>query len=127
MSLSKKSTPCSNVNGIAGKDLLSIIERIERIDEERAGLGDDIATILAEAKGKGFDTKIIRLIVRRRKREKHELDEEQTLLDIYLTALHQQGWCGDRAQARAILGIDLGLNADGMKIWLDRELSATSR
>ena len=87
MSLSKKSTPCSNVNGIAGKDLLSIIERIERIDEERAGLGDDIATILAEAKGKGFDTKIIRMIVRRRKREKHELDEEQTLLDIYLNAI----------------------------------------
>ena len=51
----------------------------------------------------------------------------EPLLDIYLTALHQQGWCGDRAQARAILGIDLGLNADGMKIWLDRELSATAR
>src|ERR1700722_12281814 len=42
-----------NVNGIVGKDLLSIIERIERIEEERAGLGDDIATIMAEAKGKG--------------------------------------------------------------------------
>ena len=76
-----------NVNGIVGKDLLSIIERIERIEEERAGLGDDIGTILSEAKGKGFDTKILRMIIRRRKREKHELDEEQALLDIYLGAI----------------------------------------
>jgi uncharacterized protein (UPF0335 family) len=76
-----------NVNGIVGKDLLSIIERIERIEEERAGLGDDIATIMAEAKGKGFDTKIIRMILRMRKREKHEIDEEQALLDIYLSAI----------------------------------------
>lgn len=76
-----------NVNGIIGKDLLSIIERIERIEEDRAGLGDDIATILSEAKGKGFDVKIIRMIVRRRKRETHEIDEEQTLLDIYMNAI----------------------------------------
>ncbi len=87
MSHSTTSPHSEKVNGIAGKDLLSIIERIERLEEERAGLGDDIGTVLSEAKGKGFDTKIIRMIVRRRKREKHELDEEQTLLDVYLSAI----------------------------------------
>jgi uncharacterized protein (UPF0335 family) len=87
MSHSTTSPHSAKVNGIAGKDLLSIIERIERLEEERAGLGDDIGTVLSEAKGKGFDVKIIRMIVRRRKREKHELDEEQTLLDVYLSAI----------------------------------------
>ncbi|MDE3016364.1 MAG: DUF2312 domain-containing protein [Pseudomonadota bacterium] len=80
-----------NVNGIVGKDLLSIIERIERIEEERAGLGADIGTILAEAKGKGFDVKIIRMILRMRRREKHELDEEQALLDVYMSAISMAG------------------------------------
>ena len=87
MSALKTSKPSISVNGIVGKDLLSIIERVERVEEDKAGLGADIATIYAEAKGKGFDVKIIRMIVRRRKREKHELDEEQTLLDIYLSAI----------------------------------------
>ena len=91
MSESTTSTSPVNVNGIVGKDLLSIIERIERIEEERAGLGDDIGTILAEAKGKGFDIKIIRMILRLRKREKHELDEEQALLDVYLSAIGMAG------------------------------------
>lgn len=91
MSASTTSPRSVNVNGIVGKDLLSIIERVERIEEERAGLGADISTIYAEAKGKGFDTKIIRMIVRRRKREKHDLDEEQTLLDIYLNAIGASG------------------------------------
>jgi uncharacterized protein (UPF0335 family) len=83
----KTSKPSISVNGIVGKDLLSIIERVERIEDDRAGLGADISTILSEAKGKGFDTKIIRMILRMRKREKHELDEEQALLDIYLSAI----------------------------------------
>ncbi len=51
----------------------------------------------------------------------------QPLLEIYFDALRAQGWTGDLAEARTILGIDLGLNADGMKIWLDRELSAAAR
>ncbi len=87
MSALKTSKPSISVNGIVGKDLLSIIERVERIEDDRAGLGADISTILSEAKGKGFDTKIIRMILRMRKREKHELDEEQALLDIYLSAI----------------------------------------
>ena len=91
MSASMTSPRPVNVNGIVGKDLLSIIERIESIEEERAGLGADISTIMAEAKGKGFDAKIIRRIIAMRKREKHELDEEQTLLDLYLNAIGMTG------------------------------------
>ncbi len=91
MSTSETSRNSVSVNGIVGKDLLSIIERIERIEEDRAGLGDDISTIFAEAKGRGFDVKIIRMIIRRRKREKDELDEEQTLLDIYMSAIGMAG------------------------------------
>src|SRR5277367_5403979 len=91
MSASTTLPHSANVNGIVGKDLLSIIERIERIEEARAGLGDDIATILAEAKGKGFDVKILRMILRMRRREKHEIDEEQALLDIYLSAIGETG------------------------------------
>lgn len=87
MSASTTSPHSVSVNGIVGKDLLSIIERIERLEEDRAGLGADIGTILSEAKGKGFDVKIIRKILALRKREKHEIDEEQTLLDIYLNAI----------------------------------------
>ncbi len=91
MSTSETSRNSVNVNGIVGKDLLSIIERVERIEEDRAGLGDDIATIFAEAKGKGFDVKIIRKILRLRKYEKHELDEEQALIDIYMSAIGMAG------------------------------------
>jgi len=91
MSTSETSRNSVSVNGIVGKDLLSIIERIERIEEDRAGLSDDISTIFAEAKGRGFDVKIIRMIIRRRKREKHELDEEQTLIDIYMSAIGMVG------------------------------------
>lgn len=87
MSESMPTPSTATVNGIVGKDLLSIIDRVERIEEQRAGLGADIATIMSEAKGKGFDVKIIRKIIAMRKREKCELDEEQALLDIYLNAI----------------------------------------
>lgn len=88
---SENSPKSVNVNGIVGKDLLSIIERIECLEEDKAGIGEDISTIYSEAKGRGFDHKIIRMIIRRRKREKHELDEEQTLLDIYMSAIGMAG------------------------------------
>lgn len=91
MSESTPTPSTATVNGIAGNDLLSIIERVERIEEQRAGLGADIGTIMAEAKGKGFDVKTIRKIIAMRKREPHELDEEQALLDVYLNAIGATG------------------------------------
>jgi uncharacterized protein (UPF0335 family) len=76
-----------DVGGIAGERLKSLIERIERLEEERRTLSEDIKEVYAEAKGTGFDPKIMRQIIRIRRRDKDELDEEETLLDVYKRAL----------------------------------------
>jgi uncharacterized protein (UPF0335 family) len=76
-----------DVGGIAGERLKSFIERIERLEEEKRVLAEDIKEVYAEAKGTGFDTKIMRQIIRIRKRDQDELDEEETLLDVYKRAL----------------------------------------
>ena len=73
--------------GIARDQLKSIVERIERLEEERAAIGDDIKEIYAEAKGNGFDPKIIRSVVRLRKMDAAEWQEAEALLDVYLAAL----------------------------------------
>jgi uncharacterized protein (UPF0335 family) len=77
----------SDVGGIAGERLKSFIERIERLEEEKRALGEDIKEVYAEAKGDGFDPKIMRQIVRIRKRDQDDLDEEESLLEIYKRAL----------------------------------------
>jgi uncharacterized protein (UPF0335 family) len=76
-----------DVGGIAGDRLKSFIERIERLEEERRALGADLKEVYAEAKGNGFDTKIMRQIVRLRRMDKDDLDEQETLLDVYRRAL----------------------------------------
>lgn len=76
-----------DVGGIAGERLRSFIERIERLEEEKRTLVEDIKEVYAEAKGTGFDTKIMRQIIRIRKMDKDDLDEQETLLDIYKRAL----------------------------------------
>ena len=76
-----------DVGGIAGERLKSFIERIERLEEEKRTLAEDIKEVYAEAKGTGFDTKIMRQLIRIRKRDQDELDEEETLLDVYKRAL----------------------------------------
>lgn len=76
-----------DVGGIAGDRLKSFIERIERLEEEKRALAEDIKEVYAEAKGTGFDTKIIRQIIRIRKRDQDELDEEESLLEVYMRAL----------------------------------------
>jgi len=77
----------SDVAGIAGDQLRSYIERIERLEEEKRALAEDIKEVFGEAKGTGFDTKIMRQIIRIRKMDKDDLDEQETLLDIYKRAL----------------------------------------
>ena len=72
---------------VSGQQLKSIIDRIERLEEEKAGLQADIKDIYAEAKGQGFETKIIRQIVRLRKKEKQERREEAELLELYTSAI----------------------------------------
>lgn len=67
--------------------LRSIVERIERLEEEKATLAEDIKEVYAEAKGNGFDTKILRTVVRLRKQDSSERAEQEALLDLYLNAL----------------------------------------
>ncbi len=73
--------------GIAQGQLRSIVERIERLEEERSTIAADIKEVYAEAKGNGFDTKILRKVVRLRKVDRSEREEEEALIDLYLHAL----------------------------------------
>lgn len=77
----------NDVQGIAAAQLRSIIERVERLEEEKKGLADDIRDIFAEAKGQGFDIKIIRQIIKLRKMDQSDRQEQETLLDLYKAAL----------------------------------------
>ena len=77
----------TNTGGIAADRLRSIVERIERLEEERKALGNDIKDIYAEAKSAGFDVKVLRQLIRIRKQEANEVEEQETLLDVYRRAL----------------------------------------
>ena len=74
----------------AKDQLKAIIERIERLEEEKKTISDDIRDVYAEAKGNGFDTKVLREIIRIRKLDHAERMEHQALLELYLTALGMQ-------------------------------------
>ena len=74
-------------SGIAAKRLRSFIERIERLEEEKAALAADIREVYAEAKGDGFDTKTMRQIVKLRKLDSADRAEQAALLDLYKAAL----------------------------------------
>jgi uncharacterized protein (UPF0335 family) len=71
----------------AKDQLKAIIERIERLDEERKTISDDIRDVYAEAKGNGFDVKALRTIVRLRKQDENERAEQETILETYMRAL----------------------------------------
>ena len=77
----------ADVGGIAGDRLKSFIERIERLEEEKKALADDIKEVFAEAKGTGFDVKIMRQVIRLRRMDKDDVSEQETLLDLYRRAL----------------------------------------
>ena len=77
----------ADIGGITAEQLRSYIERIERLEEEKAGIAADIRDVFAEAKGNGFDVKTMRQVLRLRKLDKDERDEQETLLDLYLHAL----------------------------------------
>ncbi len=72
---------------VAASQLRALIERIERLEEEKKTLADDIKDIYAEAKGTGFDTKAIRTLIRLRKKDQAERQEEESILDLYKAAL----------------------------------------
>ncbi len=67
--------------------LKSFFERIERLEEDKAAVSNDLKEVYAEAKGEGFDTKILRKVIRLRKMDKVKRDEEEALIDLYLSAI----------------------------------------
>ena len=77
----------TEVAGIFGDVLRSYIERIERLEEEKAGIAANIREIFAEAKGNGFDTKVMRQVLKLRKMEPHDVAEQDELLELYKRAL----------------------------------------
>jgi uncharacterized protein (UPF0335 family) len=77
----------TDVGGIASDRLRSIIERVERLEEERKALSDDIKDIFTEARSAGFNPKVLRQIIRIRKQEPADVEEQENLLDLYRRAL----------------------------------------
>jgi uncharacterized protein (UPF0335 family) len=74
-------------SGVAAQELKQFVERVERLEEEKKAIADDIKDVYAEMKGRGFDTKIVRQIVRIRKQDHAERKEMEAILDLYLEAL----------------------------------------
>ncbi len=77
----------SDVEGVAQDQLRSFVERIERLEEEKKTISDDIKDVYAEAKGNGFDTKVLRRVISLRKQDQNERQEQDAILDLYLQAL----------------------------------------
>jgi uncharacterized protein (UPF0335 family) len=71
----------------ARDQIKALVERIERLEEEKKAIADDIRDVYGEAKGNGFDVKVLRMVVRMRKQDKHERAEQEAVLQTYLEAL----------------------------------------
>lgn len=74
-------------DSVAQDQLRAFVERIERLEEEKKAIADDIKEVYAEAKGNGFDTKVMRQVIRIRKQDRSERLEQEAILDLYLAAL----------------------------------------
>jgi uncharacterized protein (UPF0335 family) len=84
---SSEETGEDRVQTVAAAELRQFIERVERLEEEKVTLQDDIKEIFGEAKGRGYDTKIMRLIVRMRKKDANDRKEEEAILELYMNSL----------------------------------------
>lgn len=82
-----RSNSGGDAHGVARDQLRAFIERIERLEEEKKTIADDIKDVYGEAKGTGFDTKILRKVIAIRKQDKEERMEQEAILDTYLQAL----------------------------------------
>ena len=76
-----------NPDEVAKDQLVAFVERIERLEEEKKGIADDIKEVYAEAKGNGFDVKVLRKVISVRKQDAAERAEQEAILDLYLAAL----------------------------------------
>jgi uncharacterized protein (UPF0335 family) len=81
----------SDVTGIPGDRIRSFVERIEQIETEIKDLNEAKKEILAEAKGEGYDVKVLKEIIKLRKQDQDERDEHETLLDVYMRAMNEAG------------------------------------
>ncbi|WP_438618370.1 DUF2312 domain-containing protein [Oryzifoliimicrobium ureilyticus] len=77
----------TGVENVAAAELRQFIERIERLEEEKASIADDIKDVFGEAKGRGYDTKAMKTIIRLRKKDANERLEEESILQTYMAAL----------------------------------------
>ena len=93
----------SSADGVAADELRQFIERIERLEEEKAGVQGDIKEVFAELKGRGFDTKAVRTIIRIRKQDHAERQEQEAILELYMQAL---GMLADTPLGRAAFSRD---------------------
>jgi uncharacterized protein (UPF0335 family) len=82
-----KDITAESAQTVAAGQLRSFIERIERLEEEKKTIADDIKEVFDEAKGTGFDTKAMRTLIRLRKKDQAERQEEEAILDLYMAAL----------------------------------------
>lgn len=74
-------------SGVAAEELKQFVERVERLEEEKKAIADDIKDVFAEMKGRGFDTKAVRQILRIRKQDRSERQEQEAILELYMNAL----------------------------------------
>ncbi len=87
MSIETQSEPGAGHNSFPKDQLRSLVERIERLEEERKAIGDDIRDIYAESKGNGYDVKALRTIIRMRKQDPDDRAHQDTVLELYMQAL----------------------------------------
>ena len=107
----------SEIAGGASDRLTKFIEKIEGFEEERAAMAAEIKYVYAEAKGEGFDTKVMRKVVMQRRRTPDEIDQEKTLLEVYMDAV---GWREDDPLAGDMRG------ADGVPDWTSDEAKGSA-
>ncbi|WP_311276145.1 DUF2312 domain-containing protein [Methylobacterium sp. WCS2018Hpa-22] len=85
--MAASAAPAVDASSVAADQLKAFIERIERLEEEKAGLAGDIKDVYAEAKGTGFDVKALRKIISLRKKDHAERQEEEAILELYMQAI----------------------------------------
>ncbi len=83
----KLKTTSTRTVGTTADRLRSFIQRVERLEEDKKGIADDIKEVYAEAKGEGFDVKVLRKVIALRKKDPEEVAEEEELLELYMSAI----------------------------------------
>jgi len=77
----------TEVGGVAAAELRQFVERVERLEEEKSALANDVKEVFAELKSRGYDAKVVRQVLRIRKQDKAERQEQEAILELYLSAL----------------------------------------